>query len=255
MRQTFYIFWKDLGLIITSPMFYIVGGIASCIWSYVFLRSIALFATRSSMAAMYGQGQEGNLHYLVTIEHLHLVNLIFIFTIPAITMRLLSEEKKNATYNLLLTCPLTSSQIVAGKFFAGVGASLLWLFISMIYPLSTLFISDVSVAPLLTAFSGMILLVCVYVSLGIFASSLTSSLVLSVILGFLFNIILWFIGSGVGTGPSFLTEFTQQLSLSQHFLDFFRGSVKIKGIVYFFSCSCLFLFLSERVVEAVRWRS
>ncbi len=250
MRAIFTIAGKDLKNLLKSPIFYVIGGLCAVIWSNSYIRVLLKFVETSML-----QGPQSgmNLQRDVFTPHISLVNLLLIFVIPALTMRLLAEEKRQRTYDLLLTSPITSTQIVLGKFLAGVAAVAILILISLLYPLVTFGVANFPLLPLFSAYFGLLLVATCYVAVGIFASSLTESVVLSVIMALIFNIMLWFIGQGAEGGEG-VNKILEHLAIAQHFFNFIMGSIKLKSLVFFLSVVGLFVFLTQRVVESSRWR-
>ena len=255
MRSAFTIGWKDFKSLVTSPMFFVIAGLCSCIWSYNFLRSILEFAARSDMAARFPGAPAMNLHFNVFLNHISHVNIIFLFAIPALTMRLIAEEKKLRSYDLLLTAPITATDIALGKFMAGFGAAMVLVAVSFLYPLGVSLVADFPWLPLLNSYLGLAFMAAAYVSVGLFASALTESIMLSVVMGLLFNLILWFLSQGVSfsDNPVFST-IMQHLSVGQHFFSFLKGTLQVSSLVFFASIITMFIFLSQRVIESSRWR-
>ncbi|RME17235.1 MAG: ABC transporter permease [Bdellovibrio sp.] len=256
MRGLVTIAIKDFKQLVAYPLFWMIVTACTAIWSYSYLRSVIVFARMSERAALLQGARPGmNIHYVVFLNYISLVNIIFLFIIPAITMRLIAEEKKLRTYDLLLTSPVTATDIAVGKFLAGFGAALVLILISFLYPLGTAFFADFSFGPLLSSYMGLILVTGCYVAAGLFASSLTQSVLLSVVLGVIFNLILWFIGQGVDfSDKPFFREIMEHLSFGEQFYNFLKGDIKISSLVFFLSVISLFVFLSQRAVEASRWR-
>lgn len=255
MRAVLTLAGKDLRNLLTSPMFYVISGLCSVLWTYAYLRAFLSFAERTR--AFMQPGMEGgmNLQREVFLMHISQINLLYVFVVPALTMRLLAEEKRFRTFDLLLTSPITSTQIALGKFLAGMGAVVVLTAISFIYPLATRAVAEFPMAPLLAAYMGVILVAGAYVAVGLFASSLTESVMLSVILGLIFNIALWFISQGMaGDASPMVSAVLEYLSLGQHFLGFIMGSIKLASVVFLVSLIGLFVFLTQRVVESARWR-
>ncbi len=254
MRAIMTIASKDFRNLLTSPMFYVISGLCSVLWTYSYLRALLLFAERSR----YMQpGMEGgmNLQREVFLLHISQINLLFVFVVPALTMRLLADEKRMRTYDLLLTAPISATQIAIGKFLAGLGVVTVLTGISFLYPLITRFVAEYPMAPLLSAYAGVIMVSAAYVAVGIFASSLTESTMLAVVLGLIFNILLWFISQGAGTDNlPLVSSILEYMSLGQHFLNFIMGAVKVASVVFLASVVGFFVFLTQRVVESSRWR-
>lgn len=253
MRATYTIAWKDIRNLLTSPLFFIIAGLCTILWSYTFIRNVVQFAenSRQNMGTENGL----NLQREVFMMHISQINLLFIFVVPALTMRLLAEEKRLRTYDLLLTSPVTATNIALGKFLAGWAAVLALTMISLMYPLSVRTVTAFPMGPLLSAYLGVALVSGAYVAVGLFASSLTESIVLSVVMGLIFNIMLWFIAQGAGSDSSpVVAAVFEYLSIGQHFLNFILGSIKLKSVVFFTTLIGLFVFLTQRVIESSRWR-
>jgi len=256
MKRTVTIAGKDFKSMIVSPIFMIMAGFMTLILSFTFLRSLMQFTERSVMSAMQFGGDAGqNLHMTVFIGHISMTNLIFVVIIPALTMRLLAEEKKMRTYDLLLTAPVTATDIALGKFLAGLFAAGVLTLISMLYPLSLRFVSDYNVTMLISAYLGLFFVTGIYVAVGLFGSSLTESIFLSVVIGIIFNLGLWFVAQGADFfDSSKWVALMEHMALGQHFANFVRGTPKISSLVFLLSCMGFFVFLTQRVVESSRWR-
>jgi ABC-2 type transport system permease protein len=202
------------------------------------------------------QGREApNIIRSVFTPHVQVTNLIFIVILPTLTMRLISEEKKSRTYDLLLTSPITATEIILGKFFAGLGATTILLLVSFLYPISMGLVADFSWVMLLTLYLGMFLMSALYTASGLFASTLTESAMLAVFMGVIFNFLIWFIGpSASGTEIKWLAAVMEHMTVGQQMMGFINGSVQISALIFFVTVIGFFLFLSQRVVESSRWR-
>jgi ABC-2 type transport system permease protein len=255
MRGIFTLAGKDLKNLLTSPLFYLIACLCTAIWSYSYIRMLLVFAERSRIYAQPGMDSGLNLQQSVFVPLVSFGNLLFVFVVPALTMRLLAEEKKMRTYDLLLTSPITATQIALGKFLAAFGAVAVLVGLSFLYPLATRLVAPYPMAPLLSAYGGFLLVVGAYTAVGLFASSLTESVMLSVVLGLIFNILLWFISQGAGEGSTtIVSSVLEYLSIGRHFSNFIMGAIKLSSIVFFLSLIGLFVFLAQRVVESARWR-
>lgn len=254
MRAICTIAKRDFLSILKSPMFFILAAVCSMLWSFVYLRTLFQFAalTNNPMAAQQ-QGM-ANIHFGVFMNHISLVHLIMVFAVPAFTMWLLSQEKKQRTYDLLLTSPVTATEIALGKFLGGWGIVLALISISTIYPIATGLVAEFSWPTLFSALLGVVVISGLYVSLGLFASSLTESPILSFLLGILF-ILMVFMGTGsIPAEGEMATAIVNQISIVGQFTAFLKGQIKISAVVYFVSVMSFFVFLTQRVVESSRWR-
>lgn len=257
MRGILTIAGRDLKNLLTTPLFYVISAMCTVLWSYSYMRSLFTFAERSRAVTGQMGGMEAgiNIQNGVFLGHISQINLLFIFVVPALTMRLLSEEKRQRTYDLLLTSPVTATQITLGKFLAGLGAVAVLVGISFLYPLSTRVVAEYQMAPLLSAYLGVFLVAAAYVAVGLFASSLSESMMLSVVMGLIFNISLWFLSQGADSSSMpRLAQLMEYMNFGQHFLNFIIGNLKLNSLIFLCSVIGFFIFLTQRVVESSRWR-
>lgn len=259
MNSTFVIAKKELKSFFLTPTFYFIAGIICVILSFLFPAHFSMFVTQSQMAAQQMQqgAQQGNIHYGLYLRHLSYINLLLIFVVPAFTMKLFAEEKKLRTFDLLLTSPVTSWEIVLGKFLSVAGAIAAIMLIALLYPLVTLmFVDKIHWPSLILAFSGIFVLSLIYVSMNLFCSSLTESVLISFILSVILNVSIWFVGIGVEIVDSqWARQLFEHISLANQLSSLVEGTLRIQTIAFFVSAVSLFLFLAERVVESHRWRA
>lgn len=259
MKQIMTLFKKEFKALFFSPLFYLIAFLAASLLGVTFSISILNFANQISNAMMamgLGNTQMQNIHYVVFLPHLSLLNLILMFMVPALAMRLISEEKKNRTFDLLLTSPISAAQIVVGKYLSLLAVVLGLSALAFVYIIVARRIFDFQWAPALLALTGIFLVGAVYSALSLFASSLTENTMIAFFVGIVFNISVWILG-----GFSELVESTtmkavfDQISLNQHLQSLVEGVLRVNGLVFFASLIFLFCFLTERVVESARWRS
>jgi ABC-2 type transport system permease protein len=211
----------------------------------------------SFMMQQGGAQQQLNIHYSVFLRQLSYLNLLMIFVVPALTMRLFSEEKKMKTMDLLMTSPVTSLQIVVGKYLAALAAVLGLVLVAIAYPLATIpLVDNVQWAPLLISFSGIFLVGSVYAAMNLFCSSLTEHSLVAFVMSVILNLSIWFIGMGADAVDSeWARKVFEHISLNTHLAGLIEGTVRTPGLVFLFSLVGLFVFLTERVIESSRWRS
>ncbi|MEK7356886.1 MAG: ABC transporter permease subunit, partial [Bdellovibrionota bacterium] len=256
MKGAFVIADKDLRGLFVSPLFYILTGICAVVWSFQFYFLINQFVSQSMMQMMQGpQGEGLNLHFTVMARHISTVNLMMIFSVAALTMRLFTEEKRQRTFDLLLTSPVTATHIAIGKLIAGTLTAWALIAVSLLYPLSMAFFGKLDWGPLFSSYIGLFLMAAMYVSVGMFASSLTESTVLSVLMGLIFNVMIWFIGvTGEVAESATQRAIADHINISNHFMAFLKGQPSLAALAFFLSVIGLFTFLTQRVVESARWR-
>lgn len=256
-NPTLAIFKKELKGLVFSSNFLLVCGLCTTIMSYLFPISLSEFLKNSQQAifGMQAPQQALNIHYAVFLRHLYFINLMLIFVVPALTMRLFAEERKMRTYDLLLTSPVTSIQIVAGKYMSALGAVFVIMFLAMLYPVSMSMFVTISWLPLFIAVFGIFLLGAVYAAMDLFCSSLTESAIVAYVMAVILNVSIWFIGVGgeISDSPNVRAVF-EHISLNTHLAAMVEGTIRTNGLIFFASIIFLFAFLSERMVESSRWR-
>ena len=254
-KQMFLITNKDLKSLFVSPLFFVWAGISFVFLSYIFPRDLFRFAMSYAMPAFGGGNQERNIHFDVFVAHISYMNLILLLSIPVLGMKLIAEEKQNHTFDLLMTSPLSSLQMVLGKYLALLSLVSVFLFFSLLYPLSTAFFTEIPLGPLFSSYLGLFLLVGLYSAIALFASSLSHSLFLSAFIGMILNIGLWFVSQQGEPGTSLLAGMMSYLSLSSHLTNFIKGSISTSSVLFFLTVIVFFLFLVFKSVEFIRWRA
>jgi len=179
--------------------------------------------------------------------------LILLFA-AVLTMRLIAEEKKLGTWELLLTVPVRDSEIILGKFLGSLAVLSGMLVLTLYYPLLLMFFGDPDLGPIATSYLGLLLLGSASLAVGIFASSLASNQIVAAVVAGGILYALWFLGIASSLAPKALGELLSSISLSHHFPDFVRGIVDTRAVVYYLSVTALFLYLAMRSIEADRWR-
>lgn len=257
MSGTLTIFKKELKGFYLNPTFWVICFLVSVIFSWVYPIQLNLFS-QLLMNYVMQQGvpqNQLNIHYGVFLRQLSYLNLLLIFVVPAITMKLFAEEKKLRTFDLLLTSPVTSVEIVMGKYFAALGAIGGIVLLALSYPLATSTLASVNWAPLFIAFLGIFLVGGVYAAMDLFSSSLTENTIVAYVSSVIFNVSIWFIGIGAEVVDSEKgRKIFEHVSLSSHLSSLVEGTVRTNGLIFFLSIIVLFCFLAERVVESSRWR-
>lgn len=257
MRALFAIFRKEFNGFLFNPNFLIVCGLCTMVLSWVYPNQLALFLAdlNNHVFAQQMPPQQLNIHYAVFLRHLSYLNLLLIFIVPALTMRLFAEEIKMRTFDLLLTSPITSAQIVAGKYLAALAAVGSLILIALVYPAATGLFAKINWSTLIVAFMGIFLVAAVYAAMDLFCSSLTESGIVAYVMAVVFNVLIWFLGMGVEVVDSNLARsIFEHISLNQHLAAIVEGTVRTTSLVFFLSIVFIFTFMSERMVEANRWR-
>lgn len=187
-----------------------------------------------------------------TLESLFLLApWLYLFLIPAITMRLFADEKRAGTIEILLTHPISDLQIVLAKFFAGLALVVFSLLPTLLYFLSVYLLGNpvgsIDVGATWGSFIGLFFLAAIYVAIGVFASSITDNQIVSFILAmcisFVFYLGFEFVASsGI---PYFLDQILTYFSINNHYLSISRGVVDMRDMVYFVGMALLFIYFTR----------
>lgn len=253
MRNILAVAGKEVRGYFTSPIAYIVIGFFALLFGYFFYVLLSFFE-RQSMQMMMGQGGSMNINQMMIAPLLMNVSVIMLFTLPMVTMRTYSEEKRSGTIELLLTSPLTDWQIILGKFLGAMTLLAAMLGVTLIHTGILFIFGNPEWKPILTAYLGMLLMGGCFISLGLFISSLTKNQIVAGMITFAAFLMFWVVnwmGSFVGpTSQAVLAH----LSITDHFDDFAKGVIDTKHLVYYLSFIGFSLFLTAKSVDSERWR-
>lgn len=247
MRNIWTIARREYKLYFATPAAYMVAFLILLVLGFVFYSNLA-----AALNPQYGmQGAPG-----IEIVLSPLVMLL-LFGVPGITMRLLAEEQRAGTIELLLTAPLRDYELVVGKWLGGFLFMLTLIAITLIYPiiLHKLVSPGIDQGPLTSGYLGLILISASLVAVGVAISSLFSNQIAAFFATLGVFMALWLIGlpaQAVGTGSG---ELLKYLDFSEHFYNtLYRGVIDLRDIVYYLSLTALALFLGSVAVETRRWR-
>jgi ABC-2 type transport system permease protein len=233
--KTWFIFKREVAAYFLSPIAYVLGAVFLVLSGYFF--SILLFATRSaSMQATFGN-----------------MAVTFLFVAPVLTMRLLAEERKLGTDELLLTSPVTTTSIVVGKYLASVLTYLVFLGATLVYPAILRNYGSPDMGPIYSGYLGMFLFGAACLSAGTFASALTENQIVAGMVGFGMLLLFWIAGwvDAAVTGP--VGQAVSALSILEHFDGFQKGMIDLSHVMYYLSFIFLFLFFAVRTIDSRRW--
>lgn len=184
---------------------------------------------------------------------------VFLFLIPAMCMKLFAEEKKSGTFELLMIRPISEIDIIIGKYMAMVGVLLISLLPCLIYLCSLYYISspvgNIDYGAFMGSFIGLFLLGLAYLSISVFASSISDNEILSFIIGVLLCL---FCYAGFGYLSSLEYLYTYQseivnMGIDVHYSSLSRGVIDSRDLVYFISMIFIFLFLTKAVLKSRKW--
>jgi len=255
MTNIWFLMKKELRAYFNSPIAYVVITGFLLLAGYFFYSLVWWFnAQAMQMAQNPYYAQQVNINQMVFSPLFHNMSIILILVAPLLTMRLLAEEKKSGTDELLYTSPVSVGQIVLGKYFAALIMLAVMLGLTALLSVFAFAYGNPEIAPWLTGYLGLFLMGAAFIAIGLFFSSLTENQIVAAFLTFVTLLLLlvlnWVTSSGSGTWQSVLGY----LSFSQHFEDLTRGILDTKDVVYYLSFSFFGLFLAHSVIQSRRWR-
>ena len=181
------------------------------------------------------------------------ISITLLFISPLLTMKLFAEEKKLGTVELLRTSPLTSWEIVLGKYLAVIVVYMALVMTTLVYVPILYWVGKPEAGILIAGYLGLILIGAAWLSAGLFSSTLSENQVVSAVIGFVFLLMLFVLHWAEGLIEGWLGKIISKLYIQQHYAGFAKGVIDTTDVVYFALFAFLFLFLSVRRLEAERW--
>ncbi|MBU2431661.1 MAG: ABC transporter [Proteobacteria bacterium] len=231
MKQIITIATKEFKDYFISPIAYIVISIFLIVSGWFFFSTFFLYE-RADLRDFFG-----------------LLPFTFSFIIPAITMRLFSEEKNVGSYEVLLTMPVSFTDIALGKFFAATLFTASLLIPTLSYPLFISFVGELDKGPVIGGYIGAVLLAGAYCSLGLFASALTRNQIIAFIIGCSLCFTLTIIDKLLFFMPANIISIIQYIGADAHFSNIAKGIIDSRDILYFISVIFIFIFSTYIVMH------
>ncbi len=239
LRNVWTIFKRDFRSYFNSPIAYIV------IVSYLLIAGFLFFNQLLSPGGM----QEATLRpYFSGLSRFFLI----IFS-PAITMRLIAEEKRSRTVELLSTLPISDLEVVLGKYFAAMGLVLVALALTFTYPLTVAAVGDPDWGPILGGYAGSVLMIGASVALGLMASSWVNSQIGAFILGFFLCLVFFLMHMLLPFFPDFMVRTVEYLSFDYHFQGIERGVIDSRNLLYYLSLIVFCLVVAAESLQRRKW--
>lgn len=226
-----YIFKREFRVYFISPIAYIVIAIFLVIAGWFFFSTFFLF-NQAELRSFFS-----------------MLPIIFSFIIPAVTMRLFSEEFNVGSYEILVTLPVTFRDIIAGKFFAAVAFIAIMMIPTLSYAISVAFLGELDWGPVFGGYIGAILLGASFSAIGLFASSITRNQIIAFIIGMVICFALTIIDKLLFFLPEFLLGFFQYIGADHHFQNVARGIIDSRDIIYFLSLIFIALYAAQLSVQ------
>ena len=258
MVNIYPIFKRELKTYFVSPIAYVIFGVFLTITGFFFYNMLFSFnqlcLQYMQQSRQYGP-MELNITEMVARPLFHVMSFIIMLVIPMFTMRLLSEEKKTGTIELLLTSHITDTDTVLGKYLAAFTVYEIMLGLTLLFQFMAARLTQLDWGPVISGYIGLTLMGGAFLAIGMLASSCTRNQIVAALLSFGALLIFWVIGwSGQWAGP-ILAKVLGYLSIVEHVEDFVKGIYNTQHIIFYLTFIFFALFLTVRVLESYRWRS
>ncbi|MBM3327271.1 MAG: ABC transporter [Calditrichaeota bacterium] len=236
MKNIWIIFKRELRAYFDAPIAYVVITAFLLVTGWFFTTNFFVVA-QADLRVIFG-----------------IIPFIFLFFTPAITMRLISEERKTGTMELLVTMPISDAAVIVGKYLAALALLSASVLPTIIYAISVAMLGDIDGGAAIAGYLGLIFMGAAYLAIGTFGSSLTDSQVIAFIVSFFLVFVFFLLDKILFILPNWLVTPVEYLSIERHFQNISRGVIDSRDVIYYLSMIGLFLFLAARSLAARRWR-
>jgi ABC-2 type transport system permease protein len=227
---------RELRTYFNSPVAYIVVTVFTIITGYLFFTQLFM-EQQAELRGFFGS-----------------MPLLFMFLAPAITMRLLADEKSSGTLELLITMPVRDWEVVVGKFLAAMGLLCAALGLTLVFAITVRALGPLDRGPAIGGYLGLLLMGGAYVAIGVMCSAFTRNSIVAFIVSFAISFALFLFGHVVQFAPQALQPLLNFLSISNHFENISRGVIDSRDVIYYASVIGVSLLFATLSLESRRWR-
>ncbi|MCB0345083.1 MAG: ABC transporter permease subunit [Bdellovibrionales bacterium] len=253
MRNILTIASRELRSSFVTPLAYVVMAGFLLLAGFFFFTLLQQFNAVLLQAAMMPDLKPSLNEWVITPFY-QTLEIVLIFLLPVMTMRSLAEEKSSGTYELLATSPISTVELVFGKFLGISTVVAIMLALSFVFPGSLIVVADPEAAPILVGFLGLLLFAWAFTALGVAVSSFTRSQAVAGIVGLVLFLLFFVIDAPAAKAGEKIAEVLRYAAPSAQCDLFMKGVINSSALIYFLSLMALGLFVSVRVLEAQRWR-
>jgi len=248
MRNIWIIAKREFDHYFISPIAYVVAFLILFVIGFLFAINIYFFIQNALQS--FGQTPEVT---IITGPF----GFLLVLSIPAITMRLLADEARMGTLELLLTAPIRDFELVAGKWLGAFLFMLSILAVTLVYPLilNSLVTPGIDQKLAIAAYLGLTLVIAAFLALGVGISAVFTNQIAALFVTLIAFILLWWvIGIPAQVLQGAASGVFQYLDMNSHYNAVTNGSIKLSDLIYFFSLIALGLFMGTTAIESRRWR-
>ncbi len=259
MKNFYLIFQKELRSYFNSPIAFVIITIFLIISGYFFYNIFATFSTISfqamTNAILARQYNQLNITEMVVRPFFANISLFMLIMLPMLTMRIFSEEKKSGTIELLLTYPVKDSEVILGKFAGCMGIFTIMILLTLPCIFLIELFGEPELGVVVSGYVGLFCMGAAFISLGIFASSITENQIVAAVVSFGFLLIFFMMGYSAGFASESIGDVLKYLSFMPHMYNSFaKGVLDTEDIMYYVLFTLFCIFLNMRSLESKRWR-
>jgi ABC-2 type transport system permease protein len=236
MSATLAIARREIRTYFNSPVAYIIVTVFMLLAGYLFFNTLFI-EKQAEMRAYFS-----------------LTPMLFTFIVPALTMRLLAEEKSSGTLELLITMPVRDWEVIVGKFLGAMAMFTVLIGMTVFYAVTLSFIGPIDKGASYGGYIGLLLMGGAYVSIGLMASSFTKNQIIAFIVAFLISFVLYLFGRIIQLVPASLQPVVSFLSTDAHFENIARGVIDSRDVLYYFSVMTVSLVIATVALDTRRWK-
>jgi len=237
MRTAQAVAWKEIQIYFSSPTAYIVGMMFLALSGFFFARDLNDPFPQASLVNFFDGA-----------------TIIFILIAPALTMRLMAEEQKLGTIELLLTSPVRDWEVIIGKYVASFVFLIATVSLTLYYTILLYVFASPDPGPIYAGYLGLALYGGAALAIGLLCSTLTSNQIVAAVVAMGILLVMFFADLAADNIGGTASTIISEISIRSHFEDFDRGIIDTKHVVYYLSVIAFFLFMSVRALESRRWR-
>jgi len=241
---------RELRSLFLSPLAWAILATVQFILSYLFMSQLQEFLLIQSKLASIENAP--GVTELVIVPLYGSAAFIMMLVTPLLTMRLISEERRNRSLALLISAPISMAEIIIGKYLGMLGFAAIMILMMTLMPLSLYIGGSIDAGLLFTIVLGISLLIASFMALGLYMSSLTAQPTIAAMSTFGMLIMLWIIDWAGGKADATASDLLEYLSMLRHFEAFSKGIFSSSDFVYYILFISLFLILSIRRLDGDR---
>ena len=237
MRTAQAVAWKEIQVYFSNPTAYIVGMMFLALSGFFFARDLNDPFPQASLVNFFDGA-----------------TIILILIAPALTMRLMAEEQKLGTIELLLTSPVRDWEVIIGKYVASFVFLIATVALTLYYTILLYVFASPDPGPIYAGYLGLALYGGAALAIGLLCSTLTSNQIVAAVVAMGILLVMFFADLAADNIGGTASTIISEISIRSHFEDFNRGIIDTKHVVYYLSVIAFFLFMSVRALESRRWR-